>query len=798
VSLLEGDLVRVRLQIRGRVQGVGFRPFVYRLAHELGLTGWVRNDNRGVVLEIEGDPKAVCDFDRRLQREVRLPARIDELQTDDIPSEGTRDFTILPSSNSGSKETTLVADMAPCAECRRDFTDPSNRRHLYPFTNCTQCGPRFTIIRAVPYDRPNTTMVGFVQCPKCQREYDDPADRRFHAQPNACPTCGPQIRLILPNGDCVSTGQAALIATAEAILQGRIVAIEGIGGFQLMVDARSDAAVERLRACKNRWEKPLAVMVEDLEAAEALASVDPDEAALLVSPEAPIVLVRRRSQAALAASVAPSNPYVGLMLPSSPLHHLLFMLLHIPLVATSGNLSEEPICIDPVEAQRRLSPIADLLLVHDRPIERHADDSVAVVVGGEAQLFRRARGYAPLPIPLLSSSRTVLALGGHLKNAVALALGDRCFVSQHIGDLETVETRAALFRVIFDFLRLYETRPAMIAHDLHPDYASTQIAEELVARGAILEGTPLHAVQHHHAHLASCLVDAGTDEPVLGILWDGSGLGTDGTLWGGEFFFGNASRFERVACLQPFLLPGGDRAARSPRRIAAALLYQFLGAPALANREHAPIAASTEQELAVIRGQIDKRVLSPYTSSIGRLFDAVASLLGLYQDVTFEGQAAMALEFVADCNDQGAYPLALVERTLVSSDPRAAAAAKGPTGAVVLDGAGPARPGLSPRFYLDPTGLLEALLDEQARGVDRSLLAARFHGALVDAAVEVARRVGVGTVALSGGCFQNRLLLERCRRALTLQGHRVLTHHQVPPNDGGLALGQVAVARSTI
>lgn len=789
-------MLRVRLQIRGRVQGVGFRPFVYRLAKTLNLAGSVKNDNRGVVVELEGEPESVDEFIRRLQRDIRYPARIDDLTREALGCDGSPEFRILPSSHLGAKETTMLADIAPCADCQREFNDPQDRRFQYPFTNCTYCGPRFTIIRDVPYDRRSTTMVGFRQCQLCQQEYDDPADRRFHAQPNACPDCGPQLTLLDAEGKSLAGGHAALVKAAEAIAHGQILALEGVGGFQLMVDARDENAVRRLRERKHRWEKPLAVMVTDLARAQALAEIVPEEAALLVSPEAPIVLVRRRHEAALAQNLAPENPYLGLMLPSSPLHHLLVQELGFPIVATSGNLSEEPICVSPREAIERLGSITDRLLVHDRPIERHADDSVAVVAAGAVQLFRRARGYAPLPVSLAARGPAVLALGGHLKNTVALALGDQCFVSQHIGDLDSVETRAAYLRVITDFLRLYESQPAVVAHDLHPDYASTQIAEELTATGGLLEGIPRFAVQHHHAHLASCLADAGTAEPVLGILWDGSGLGSDRTLWGGEFFFGNATSFERVACLQPFLLPGGDRAARSPRRIACALLYQLLGAEWLERRDIAAIAASTEQELRIMRNQIDRRILAPYTSSVGRLFDAVASLLELQQEVAFEGQAAMALEFVADPAEADAYPLVLIERTLVSSEDHSAPSASPKS--IPLAGSGPARPGLSPRFYLDPTPLIEAILTDKAAGVCRSRMAARFHGALVTATVEVARRVSVGTVALSGGCFQNRLLLERCKAALSLQGHRVLTHHQVPTNDGGLALGQVAVARSRL
>lgn len=779
---------RAHLEIRGRVQGVGFRPLVYRLATELGLSGWVYNDNRGVTLEIEGSEESIVTFEQRLRREVKPPARIDELGAVYVDCQGSSAFAIAPSRDAGTKDTTLLADIAPCEDCQREFRDPANRRHQYPFTNCTHCGPRFTIIRAVPYDRPNTTMAEFVQCTQCQSEYEDPTNRRFHAQPNACPECGPQLALVDATGTTSARGEAALNAAADAIRSGEVVALQGIGGFQLLVDARNDVAVRRLRTRKHRWEKPLAVMVVDLEAAESLTHFSAEEAALLVSPEAPIVLLRRRKQTALAQSVAPNNPYLGLLLPSSPLHHLLMQELHVPLVCTSGNLSEEPICIDPSEAWQRLGGIADRWLVHNRPIERHADDSVAMVVAGEVHLQRRARGYAPLPVILPTRSPTVLALGGHQKNTIALAVGDRCFVSQHIGDLDSLETRSTFLRVIADFVRLYAAKPVMLAHDLHPDYASSQIAEQLTAQGGLFQGTPRLAVQHHHAHLASCLLDAGTSEPVLGVIWDGSGLGADRTLWGGEFLIGNAAVYQRVACLLPFMLPGGDRSARTPRRVAVALLLQLLGADYLGRTDIAPIRHTSEQELRLVCGQLDKRILCPYTSSIGRLFDAVASLLDLRQDASFEGQAAMALEFAADPSETRAYPLRLVERTMLSADAAGEA----------MTQVGLSRPGLMPRFYLDPTNLLEAILRDLARGVERSIISARFHLALVNAVVEIAGRVGIATVALSGGCFQNRMLLERCKGALEHEGHRVLLQHQVPANDGGLALGQVAVAISEL
>jgi hydrogenase maturation protein HypF len=771
------------------------------LAHELSLAGWVCNDNRGVTVQLEGRTERIAEFERRLQRELRLPARIDDVQSAVVSPEGSQDFSILASTTGGAKATTLLSDIAPCAECKAELLDPTNRRFGYPFTNCTHCGPRFTIIRAVPYDRPNTTMAKFELCELCRREYEDPSNRRFHAQPNACPTCGPQLQFLDTHGSALAAAGDALLAAAKAIRSGQIVALLGIGGFQLIVDARSAPAVARLRERKHRWEKPLAVMVGSIEQAQAIAELSPEEEALLVSPEAPIVLVRRASHSALAPQLAPGNPYLGVMLPASPLHELLLRELQFPVVATSGNLSEEPICIDPQDALGRLASIADWFLVHDRPVERHADDSVAVVAAGDVQLVRRARGYAPLPVALNDTGPTTLALGGHVKNTVALGIGDRCFISQHIGDLDNAETRAALLRVVADFLRMYEAVPSVIAHDLHPDYASTQIAEELTAPGGLLASVPRITVQHHHAHLASCLADAGTDEAVLGIVWDGTGFGTDRTIWGGEFLFGNATSYERIACLQPLLLPGGDNAARSPRRVAASMLYQLLGPDWLERRDVPSIAATSDVELRLLRNQIDRAVLAPYSSSMGRLFDAVASILGLRQDISFEGQAAMELEFIASPTESGAYPLALIERTLLSTDAfedTATSPKHPPASSPHSETSRPSRPSLAPRFYLDPSGLLEAVLTDLARGVDKGVVSARFHGALVHGAVEVARRVGVGTVALSGGCFQNRYLLQRLKVALARQGHRVLTHHQVPTNDAGLALGQLAIARAQL
>jgi len=800
--------LRIRFSIRGQVQGVGFRPFVYRLAKECALSGFVRNDSRGVVVEIEGPATKTQEFERRLSRDLRLPARIDELTIEQLPRAFDLDFVILPSSSLGTKETTVLADIAPCAECVMELFEPSNRRYRYPFTNCTHCGPRFTIIQSVPYDRPNTTMSGFLQCANCQAEYDSPSSRRFHAQPNACPDCGPKLQLLNEAGKVVAERDDALAAAEQAIRLGQIVAVQGVGGFQLVCDARSDRSVSCLRSRKHRWEKPLAVMVANLNAAQTLATLDSTEQALLVSPEAPIVLVSRRADAPLSELLAPGNPRIGLMLPSSPLHHLLLVDLGFPVVATSGNLSEEPIAISPEEAVEHLYGIANAFLVHNRPIERHADDSVVTVNAGDPQILRRARGFAPLPIPLHRKEPVVLALGGHLKNTVALSIGDRCFLSQHIGDLDNLETRQAHLRVVSDLLKLYETRPVAIAHDLHDDYASSQIAEQLTAPGGLLEGVRRIKVQHHHAHLAACLAESGTTEPVLGVIWDGSGLGTDQTIWGGEFLFGNADGFERIAGLLPFRLPGGDKSAKSPRRIALSLMLQHFSLDWLRSLGLTCALDTKEPELSLIQEQISKKLLAPKTSSMGRLFDAVSSLAGLVQEATFEGQAAMALEFIASPDVHGSYPLILEERTLASS----LVASAHPLGPAAeertVTESSPRGPGIShtgaenatstPRFCLDPRELLEAVALDVSHGVAQSVISARFHAGLVESVTEMARRVGVGTVALSGGCFQNRLLSEQCRSALSRLGHKVLVHHQVPPNDGGLALGQAAVACSVL
>ena len=779
---------RLRVEIEGAVQGVGFRPFVYRLAADGGLGGWVLNDGRGVFLEVEGDEEAVAFFRKRLLSEPPPRARVTGVRERQLAATGESSFEIRFSREEGAKSVLVVPDVATCGVCLFEVRDTENRRHRYPFTNCTNCGPRFTIVRALPYDRPNTTMAGFVLCADCRAEYENPRDRRFHAQPNACDACGPRLELWDSSGKVLATKDEALRACCAALSEGGVSAVKGLGGFHLMCDARNAAAVALLRERKARYEKPLALMVRDLTSARALCDVPEEAARLLESPERPIVLLPSREGNGVAANVAPGNPNLGLMLPATPLHHLMLDDLGFPLVATSGNLSDEPICTDERDALGRLGGMADFFLVHDRPVERHVDDSVARIVEGVPRLLRRARGFAPLPVRLGAEVPPILAVGAHLKNAVALAVGRQAFLSQHIGDLETPQALAAFERVLADLARLYEVKPTAVAHDLHPDYLST--------KWALTSGLPTVGVQHHHAHLASCLAENGALGPALGVTWDGTGYGTDGTVWGGEFLLGDAGGFERVAHFRPFRLPGGEAAIREPRRSAAGILWEMTGEgdrgiflEGNKERDGATAGAFTDTEKRVLSSMLQKEINSPVTSSAGRLFDAVASLLGVAQKCSFEGQAAMQLEWLADTAEvgTGSFVLPLEETGLLAFRDCA-------SGAALAAGAS-ASPS---KILLDWSPLVSALLAERASGVTIARLSARFHNALAAAIVGVARRVGCPRVALTGGCFQNKLLTERAGAALRREGFEVLLHREVPPNDGGICLGQAAVAAARI
>ncbi|HUS81905.1 MAG TPA: carbamoyltransferase HypF [Dehalococcoidia bacterium] len=747
---------RLKVTIRGAVQGVGFRPFVYRLATEMALRGWVKNSPQGVFIETEGAKEALDDFLLRLERDRPSLSFIQSLEYSLLEPAGYDAFEIRQSDEAGERSAVIMPDIATCPQCREELLDQRDRRHRYPFTNCTLCGPRFSIIRALPYDRPNTTMRSFTMCARCRHEYEDPTDRRFHAQPDACAVCGPRIALWDESGRTLATDNDALTQAAIALRGGLVVALKGLGGFQLLVDARSDEAVRRLRERKRREEKPLAVMFPDLESLKRYAEVSPLEERLLTSPESPIVLLERLSKSRLAPSVAPDNPYVGSMLPYTPLHHLLMRELGFPVVATSGNLHDEPILTDESEVVDAVAGIADRFLVHDRPIERHVDDSVARVQLGREMVMRRARGYAPLPIVVKRALPPLLAVGGHLKNTVAVSRGTDVVLSQHIGDLETAKALFAFRKVIADLLSLYEVVPVAVAHDAHPDYLSTQWAKSAPY--------PAIAVQHHHAHLAACMAENDIEGKVLGVTWDGTGYGDDATLWGGEFLLGDAAGYRRVAHMRPFRLPGGEAAIKEPRRTALGLLHEMK-----ADFDVLPPSGDAESlsdgDLRLIGQMLAKGVNSPVTTSAGRLFDAVAALLGIRSVCSFEGQAAMMVEFRAERGVDDRYDFAL----------------------------GDGEP-----LVLDWEPLIRDIVRDRDAGAPAGVICARFHNTLAEAIVEVARRAGEPRVVLTGGVFQNRYLTERAFRRLESEGFRPFTHQRVPPNDGGIALGQVLVAAARI
>ena len=747
---------RLKVTIRGAVQGVGFRPFVYRLATEMSLAGWVMNSPQGVFIEAEGAKETLDDFLLRLEREKPSLSFIQSLEYSLLEPDGYDGFEIRPSDDAGERSTVIMPDIATCPQCREELLDPRDRRHRYPFINCTLCGPRFSIVRALPYDRANTTMRSFAMCPRCRHEYDDPKDRRFHAQPDACGVCGPRLALWDERGKTLATDDDALRQAAAAVTGGLVVALKGLGGFQLLVDARNDKAVRRLRERKIREEKPLAVMFPDMESLRRYARVSPLEERLLTSPESPIVLLERLSKSAMAPSVAPDNPYVGVMLPYTPLHHLLMRELGFPVVATSGNRHDEPIVTDEAEAVAAIAGIADRFLVHDRPIERHVDDSVARVQLGREMVMRRARGYAPLPVIVKRALPPLLAVGGHLKNTVAVSRGNEVILSQHIGDLETAKALFAFRKVIADLLSLYEVTPVAVGHDAHPDYLSTQWAKSAPYPGL--------AVQHHHAHLAACMAENDVDGEVLGVTWDGAGYGDDGALWGGEFLLGDASSYRRVAHVRPFRLPGGEAAIKEPRRTALGLLHEiradFALLPPASDAE--PLS---EGDLSLLGQMLAKGINSPVTTSAGRLFDAVAALLGIRSVCSFEGQAAMMVEFRAERGVDDSYDFALRE-----GEP----------------------------LVLDWEPLFREVIRDRDAGAPVGVICARFHNTLAEAIVEVARRTGASRIALTGGVFQNRYLTERAFRRLEGEGFKPFTHQRVPPNDGGIALGQVLVAAARI
>ena len=729
--------IRARVRVEGTVQGVGFRPFVYRLAGELGLAGFVLNDEHGVLLEVEGSADALDLFLRRLRAEAPPLATVEHIQTQDLAPTGEDGFAILESERRGEPDAPVSPDSAICDDCLRELFDPGDRRHRHPFINCTNCGPRFTIVRGVPYDRPLTTMAGFEMCAACRAEYEDPGDRRFHAQPNACPACGPSLSGRLP---------------IQALRDGAVVAVKGLGGYHLACDCLNETAVAQLRRRKHREDKPFALMAADLPAARALVELTTVEEELLVGRARPIVIARRRPDAAVAPSVSPGSPDLGVMLPYTPLHHLLLRDFGGSLVMTSGNVSDEPIAYRDDDALARLGGIADFFVMHDRPIHMRTDDSVVRSTSRGPLMLRRSRGYVPdsidLPVP---ATRPLLACGAELKSTFCLAKGRRAWVSHHIGDLENWETLGSFREGVEHFERLFAVEPEVVAHDLHPDYLSTKEALDR-------EGVRLVGVQHHHAHLAACLAEHGETGPAVGAIFDGTGYGDDGTVWGGELLVGGLTGFERAGMLRPVRLPGGTAAIREPWRMACSWLLaadaSFL--PDTLAGEVAPDRWGAVTALA------RSGMASPITTSMGRLFDAVAALCGVRTTVNYEGQAAAELEAIADRREEGAYPLPLTGEPLL----------------------------------LDARETVAAALRDLSAGP--AIVSARFHNAVAAATAAACRRAaaahGLDTVVLSGGVFQNRLLLERTAAALDGMGLRVLVPERLPPNDGGISYGQAAVA----
>ena len=764
---------RIRIEVTGVVQGVGFRPFVHRLATAAGLSGFVGNDGDGVFAELEGDPVAVDTVVARIVASPPPLAHIDAVTARAVEPTGSAGFEIV-SSRAGSGAATFVSpDLDVCEDCRRELFDPADRRFRYPFINCTNCGPRFTITLSTPYDRPATTMAGFTMCGRCQAEYDDPTDRRFHAQPNACPECGPRV-WIESDGDQVGDRVADPVAAARALVaRGSIVAVKGVGGFHLACNARNDEAVSELRARKNRIEKPFAVMVADLATARSIVLLSDAESEVLASRRRPIVLAEARTDVSadigLSPAVAPGMKRLGVMLPSSPLHHLLVEPGEV-WVMTSGNISAEPIVKDNDEARRVLTHLADALLLHDRDIHVPCDDSVVRLLGDDELPVRRSRGYAPLPVRLGFDTPPTLAVGGELKATFCLAAGRDAFMSQHIGDMENLETLAAFTAAVEHMQTLFRIHPEVLVADLHPRYLSASWAERAA------DGRPVVRVQHHHAHIASVLAEHRHAGPVIGFSFDGTGYGTDGTIWGGEILVGDLTGFERVGHLAAAALPGGDASVRRPYRMALSHLYRA----GLPWSDSIPaVAATPAVERAALRHQLETGLNSVDTSSMGRLFDAVASLAGVRHVVSYEGQAAMELEALVAPDEDGAYPFGIVDGAVLDG--------------AVVDGA--AMTG----SVIDPTPALRGVLADLAAGVGPGIIAARFHHGLARTVAELARRIrretGLGTVVLSGGVFQNAILTKEVTGRVAADGMTVLRHRIVPPNDGGLALGQLALAR---
>lgn len=758
---------RYEIKIKGIVQGVGFRPFIYKLAQDLNLKGWVKNTGEGVIIEVECIAEELIIFTEKIKQEKPLPSDIYSLEIKQLSYLNYQEFTIKKSDsiNSIKKTAVVLPDLNICSDCLAEIVNKKNRRYRYPFINCTNCGPRYSIIKNLPYDRISTTMKKFVMCKECEKEYHNPLNRRFHAQPNACEKCGPHLELWNKKGNCLEKYDQGLLTTVELIKSGKIIAIKGLGGFHLIVDAQNKSAIKKLRLLKNRPHKPFALMYPNLEQIKRDCFVSNIEENILLSPASPIVLLKRinsKNNSFICEEVTPQNPYLGIMLPYTPLHHLLLKELNFPVIATSGNLKNEPICIDELEALTRLNTIADYFLIHNRPIFRPVDDSIVRVINNEIMILRRARGYAPLPLNLPNfnqyDSSNILALGGHLKNTISITFNKQIFLSQHLGNLETPESLNTYEKTINNLSNIYDFKPDLIACDAHPDYYSTKYAETL--SNSKNQQIPIIKVQHHLAHIFSTIAEHNVQFPLLGIAWDGTGYGLDNTIWGGEFFLITNNNIQRIASFLPFLLLGGNQAIIEPKRIALALLLQVFN-----NLENIPkkldlIESFSAQELTIFNTMLSKQINSPFTSSVGRLFDGVSALLNIIKKVSFEGQAAMELEFIInDLITTESYPFHWEYKPNCCS-------------------------------YIDWKPIVKNIVEDYLTGKSLSLISAKFHQTLVNIIVHIAQKIKVKNVVLSGGCFQNKYLLENSLNSLKKAKFTPYWNQKIPINDGGLAIGQ--------
>lgn len=749
-----------KVNVRGIVQGVGFRPFVYQLANLHGLSGDVANNSTGVIIRIEGDVEGISAFILDLETKCPPLAKVTQISQTAIPSQGFKQFIIRKSKAGISKSTLISPDMSICDDCLSELFDPKDRRYGYPFINCTNCGPRYTIIDDIPYDRPNTSMKHFTMCPACQAEYDSPADRRFHAQPNACSVCGPHVTLYTVSGSRVSTKEP-IASTIRILKKGMIVAIKGLGGFHLAVDAENDDAIARLRRRKHREEKPFAIMSYDVDHIRRYAYVEPEEEALLRSPQRPIVILKKRKPNSLSKEISPRNRYFGAMLPYTPLHYLILAHDFTALVMTSGNISEEPIAIDNEDAFERLSSIADYFLVHNRDIYLRSDDSIMKRISGTSRFLRRSRGYVPRPVFLKQKDPKILACGAELKNTICLTRENNAFLSQHIGDLENFATYEFFKLTINHMKQILDIDPVLISYDLHPDYLSTRYAEEQQDIEKI-------QVQHHHAHIVSCMAENKLDMPVIGLSFDGTGYGTDGNIWGGEILIADASQFTRVAHLSYIPMPGSSAAIKEPWRMAVSYLYNTYGEE-FWNLELPLFKEIDEKKLEIVVNMIGKRINSPYTSSLGRFFDGIAAIVGIRNNVFFEGQAAMELEMLAEDKIKGTY-----DYEWVSGDCR--------------------------QVLIQP--IIYGVVRDMEKDIHPSVISTKFHMTLIrlfsELCAVIRKESRVNQVVLSGGVFQNSILLTGLIHALEKKEFQVFTHTQVPPNDGGICLGQAMVAAAKL